>query len=94
MKFFACSSCYLNKKITNPKEMFKILDSSTKEKYAIVIIAEDIEREALAPLKLKGVLKAAAIKTAAFGERKSHCLDDIAILTVEHKRKFSKGDTQ
>ncbi|KAK6242559.1 hypothetical protein SCA6_007948 [Theobroma cacao] len=53
-------------------------------KYPIVIVAEDIEQEALAPVirnKLKGVLKAAAIKAPAFGERKSHCLDDIAILT-------------
>ena len=64
--------------------MFKILDSAVKEKYPIVIVAEDIEQEALAPVirnKLKGVLKAAAIKAPAFGERKSHCLDDIAILT-------------
>ncbi|KAK8508009.1 hypothetical protein V6N11_073520 [Hibiscus sabdariffa] len=74
----------VDKKITNPKEMFKILDSAVKEKYPIVVVAEEIEKEALAPVirnKLKGVLKAAAIKAPAFGERKSHCLDDIAILT-------------
>lgn len=64
--------------------MFKILDSAVKEKYPIVIVAEDIEQQALALLirnKLRGVLKAAAIKAPAFGERKSHYLDDIAILT-------------
>eukprot|EP00268_Persea_americana_P020375 TRINITY_DN20575_c0_g1_i9.p1 TRINITY_DN20575_c0_g1~~TRINITY_DN20575_c0_g1_i9.p1 ORF type:complete len:322 (+),score=74.72 TRINITY_DN20575_c0_g1_i9:1036-2001(+) len=64
--------------------MFKILDSAVKEKYPIVIVAEGIEQEALAPIirnKLKGVLKAAAIKAPAFGERKSHYLDDVAILT-------------
>lgn len=74
----------VDKKITNPKDMFKILDSAVKEKYPIVIVAEDIEQQALTLLirnKLRGVLKAAAIKAPAFGERKSHYLDDIAILT-------------
>lgn len=74
----------VDKKVTNAKDMFKILDNAVKEKYPIVIVAEDIEKEALAPLirnKLKGVLQAAAIKAPAFGERKSHYLDDISILT-------------
>ncbi|BBG93562.1 TCP-1/cpn60 chaperonin family protein, partial [Prunus dulcis] len=73
-----------HKKITNPKEMFKLLDNAVQEKYPMVIVAEGIEQEALAPVirnKLRGVLKAAAIKAPAFGERKSHYLDDIAILT-------------
>uniref|UniRef100_A0A2P2LEL5 Chaperonin 60 subunit beta 4ic isoform X1 n=2 Tax=Rhizophora mucronata TaxID=61149 RepID=A0A2P2LEL5_RHIMU len=64
--------------------MFKILDNAVKEKYPIMIVAEGIEQEALAPVirnKLRGVLKAAAIKAPAFGERKSSYLDDIAILT-------------
>lgn len=64
--------------------MFKLLDSAVKEEYPIVIVAEGIEQEALAPVirnKLRGVLKAAAIKAPAFGERKSHYLDDIATLT-------------
>lgn len=68
----------------NAKELFKLLDSAVKEKYPIVIVAEDIDKEALAPVirnKLKGVLQAAAIKAPAFGERKSQYLDDIAILT-------------
>lgn len=74
----------VDKKITDPKEMFNILDNAVKEKYPIVIVAEGIEQEALAPViknKLKGVLKAVAIKAPAFNERKSHYLDDIAILT-------------
>ena len=74
----------VDKKISDPKEMFKILDNAVKEKYPIVILAEGIEPEALAPVirnKLRGVLKAAAIKAPAFGERKSHYLDDIATLT-------------
>lgn len=74
----------VDKKITNPKDMFKILDSAVKEKYPILIVAESIEQQALALLirnKLRGVLKAAAVMAPAFGERKSHYLDDIAILT-------------
>lgn len=74
----------VDKKITDPREMFKILDNAVKEDYPIVIVAESIEEEALAPVirnKLRGVLKVAAIKAPAFGERKSQYLDDIAILT-------------
>lgn len=60
------------------------MDNAVKEMYPIVIVAEDVDQEALAPIirnKLKGLLKGAAIKAPAFGERKSHYLDDIAILT-------------
>ncbi|GFZ16196.1 TCP-1/cpn60 chaperonin family protein [Actinidia rufa] len=84
VEFHDCKLLLVDRKITNPKEMFKILDSAVKEKYPIVIVAEGIEQQALAPVirnKLRGVLKAAAIKAPAFGERKSHYLDDIAILT-------------
>ncbi|KAL4638375.1 hypothetical protein ACB092_03G141700 [Castanea dentata] len=84
VEFHNCKLLLVDKKITNPKEMFKILDSAVKEKYPIVIVAEGIEQEALAPVirnKLRGVLMAAAIKAPAFGERKSLYLDDIAILT-------------
>ncbi|KAF4398261.1 hypothetical protein G4B88_007540 [Cannabis sativa] len=84
VEFHNCKLLLVDKKITDPKEMFKILDNAVKEKYPIVIVAEGIEQEALAPVirnKLKGVLKAAAVKAPAFGERKSHYLDDIAILT-------------
>ena len=64
--------------------MYKVLDFAVKGNYPVVIIAENVEKEALAPVirnKLKGILKAAAVKAPAFGERKSHYLDDIAILT-------------
>ena len=74
----------VDKKITHPKEVFKMLENAVKGDFPILIIAEAIEQEALAPIirnKLKGALKAVAIKAPAFGERKSHCLDDIAILT-------------
>ncbi|XP_065879971.1 ruBisCO large subunit-binding protein subunit beta, chloroplastic [Euphorbia lathyris] len=84
VEFLDCKLLLVDKKITNPKELIRILDNAVKEKYPIVIVAEGIEREALAPVirnKLRGVLKVAAIKAPAFGERKSHYLDDIAILT-------------
>ncbi|KAH7840633.1 hypothetical protein Vadar_019462 [Vaccinium darrowii] len=84
VEFQDCKLLLVDGKITNPKEMFKLLDSAVKEEYPIVIVAEGIEQEALAPVirnKLRGVLKAAAVKAPAFGERKSHYLDDIATLT-------------
>ncbi|KAK9105223.1 hypothetical protein Scep_022067 [Stephania cephalantha] len=83
-EFHHCKLLLVDKKISNPKDLFKILDGAVKEKFPIVIIAEGIEQGALAPIirnKLKGVLKAVAIKAPSFGERKSHYLDDIAILT-------------
>ncbi|KAL8533523.1 hypothetical protein ACS0TY_009794 [Phlomoides rotata] len=84
VEFHDCKLLLVDKKITNPNDFFKILDNAVKEKYPILIVAEGIEQEALAPVirnKLRGVLKAAAIKAPSFGERKSHCLDDLAVLT-------------
>ncbi|XP_061994895.1 ruBisCO large subunit-binding protein subunit beta, chloroplastic isoform X1 [Rosa rugosa] len=84
VEFQECKLLLVDKKITYPEELFKILDNAVKQKYPIVIVAEGIEKEALTPVirnKLRGALKAVAIKAPAFGERKSHYLDDIAILT-------------
>ncbi|KAL0396870.1 UNVERIFIED_CONTAM: Chaperonin 60 subunit beta 4, chloroplastic [Sesamum calycinum] len=84
VEFHDCKLLLVDKKITDPRELFKILDNAVKEKYPVVIVAEGIEQEALAPVirnKLRGVLKAAAIKAPAFGERKSQYLEDIAVLT-------------
>ncbi|CAL1371787.1 unnamed protein product [Linum trigynum] len=84
VEFHDCKLLLVDKIITNPKAMLKILDNAVKEKLHIVIVAENVEQEALAPIirnKLRGVLKAAVIKAPAFGELKSHYLDDIAVLT-------------
>ncbi|KAJ6312440.1 hypothetical protein OIU77_014045 [Salix suchowensis] len=84
VEFHDCKLLLVDKTIKNAEEVFKILDNAVKEMYPIVIVAEDVDQEALAPIirnKLKGLLKGAAIKAPAFGERKSHYLDDIAILT-------------
>ncbi|XP_023762043.1 chaperonin 60 subunit beta 4, chloroplastic isoform X1 [Lactuca sativa] len=84
VEFQDCKLLLVDKIITNPKEVYKVLDIAVKKDNPIVIIAEGIEKEALAPIirnKLKGIIKAAAVKAPAFGQRKSHYLDDIAILT-------------
>ncbi|MCL7049699.1 hypothetical protein MKW94_008240, partial [Papaver nudicaule] len=84
VEFQDCKILLVDKNIVYPRELFKVLDDAVQKKYPVLIIAEGIEQGALAPViknKLRGALKAVAIKAPAFGERKSHYLDDIATLT-------------
>ncbi|KAI4381404.1 hypothetical protein MLD38_007476 [Melastoma candidum] len=96
VEFHNCKLLLVDKKIANPKEMFNIMDNAVKEKYPIILVAEGVEPEAMVPLirnKLKGNLQVAAIKAPAFGERKTHYLEDIAILTGGRVIREDKGYT-
>ena len=83
-----------DKRFTSIKELLPILENVSNQNKSLLIVAEDIDGEALATLivnKMRGTIKVAAVKAPDFGDRRKLILDDIAVLTGGEVFSTDKG---
>jgi len=95
-RYDACRLLIVDKKISTAREVVRVIESAIRKNFSLLIMAENIEQEALATLvvnKLRGGLKVVAVKAPGFGERKTQYLEDIATLTGATIFKDEAGTT-
>lgn len=82
-------------KINSSKEILKLLEACSSQNKSLLIVAEDVDQEALAVMivnKMRGTLKCCAVKAPDFGDRRTHILEDLAVITGGKVLSKQKGN--